>query len=55
MAALVLSGCSSNESDSDAGSSSAAASTTTTSAASSTVALQKIDLATLDGIVKGVA
>ncbi|NKR69830.1 serine hydrolase [Rhodococcus hoagii] len=55
VAALVLSGCSSNESDTDATSSTTTASTTTTGAASSTVALQKIDLATLDGIVKGVA
>lgn len=50
VAALVLTGCSSNESDT-----ATTSSTTTTSAASSTVALQKIDLATLDGIVKSVA
>lgn len=50
VAALALAGCSSNESDTGTTSS-----TTTTSAASSTVALQKMDLATLDGIVKSVA
>ncbi|PTR26539.1 D-alanyl-D-alanine carboxypeptidase [Rhodococcus sp. OK519] len=50
--ALALSGCSSNESDTGTSTSSTP---TTTSAASSTVALQKLDLATLDGIVKSVA
>jgi len=50
--ALALTGCSSDESDTGSATSSAP---TTASAASSTVALQKIDLATLDGIVKSVA
>ncbi len=50
--ALALAGCSSNDSDTaDTTSSTPAA----TSAATSTVALQKIDLATLDDVVKSVA
>ncbi|MCL2534044.1 MAG: beta-lactamase family protein [Nocardiaceae bacterium] len=52
VAAMVLTGCSSNESDTGSATSSES---TTSSAEASTVALQKIDLPTLDGIVKSVA
>lgn len=57
VAALALTGCTSTESGTDATTSTgaAASSTATSAGTSTTVALRKIDAATLDGIVQGVA